>query len=134
MSEINDALKSGQEAKVALEEALFYLEQAKDLGVMDLTGGKLVVSLAKYGSIDKANLYIDTFCKKTRKFAKDLLKVKVPTNFKVEIAGFLKFTDVCLDQVISDGIVQKKIVDSLNIAKELSPKVDELLETLRKYV
>ena len=133
MSEINDALKSGQEAKVALEEAVFYLEQAKDLGVMDLTGGKLVVSLAKYGSIDKANQYIDTFCKKTRKFAKDLLEVKVPTNFKVEIAGFLKFTDVCLDQVISDGIVQKKIVDSLNIAKELSPKVDELLETLRKY-
>lgn len=133
-NKIKEALKSGLEAKQALKEALFYLEQAKDLGVMDLTGGKLVVSLAKYSSINKANDYIDDFCRKTRRFARDLMQVRVPDNFRVEIDGFLKFTDIALDQVISDGIVQKKILDSLNVAKQLSPKIDELVETLRKYL
>ncbi len=133
-NKIKEALQSGLEAKQSLKEALFYLEQAKDLGVMDLTGGKLVVSLAKYSSINKANDYIDDFCRKTRKFAKDLMRVRVPENFRVEIDGFLKFTDIALDQVISDGIVQKKILDSLNVAKQLSPKIDELVDSLRKYL
>lgn len=133
-NKIKEALQSGLEAKQSLKEALFYLEQAKDLGVMDLTGGKLVVSLAKYSSINKANDYIDDFCRKTRRFAKDLMRVRVPENFRVEIDGFLKFTDIALDQVISDGIVQKKILDSLNVAKQLSPKIDELVDSLRKYL
>lgn len=133
-NKIKEALQSGLEAKQSLKEALFYLEQAKDLGVMDLTGGKLVVSLAKYSSINKANDYIDDFCRKTRKFAKDLMRVRAPENFRVEIDGFLKFTDIALDQVISDGIVQKKILDSLNVAKQLSPKIDELVDSLRKYL
>ena len=133
-NKIKEALQSGLEAKQSLKEALFYLEQAKDLGVMDLTGGKLVVSLAKYSSINKANDYIDDFCRKTRRFAKDLMRVRVPENFRVEIDGFLKFTDIALDQVISDGIVQKKILDSLNVAKQLSPKIDELVNSLRKYL
>ncbi|MDO4377687.1 MAG: hypothetical protein Q4C64_00870 [Erysipelotrichia bacterium] len=130
---INRVLNSGIEAQNSLNEALFYLEQSKDLGVMDLTGGKMLVSMAKFGSIDKANEHIDDFCRKTRKFAKELFSIRVPKNFRIEIDGFLRFTDIVLDQMISDGIVQKKIVDSLNVAKQLKPKIDELVETLKKY-
>lgn len=130
---INKAYKSGLSAQQSLNEALFYLEQAKDLGIMDLTGGKMFVSMAKYGSIDKANEHIDDFCRKTRKFAKDLFAIRVPKNFKIEINGFLKFTDIVLDQIVSDTIVQKKIVTALNFAEELKPKIDELVLSLGRY-
>lgn len=130
---INKAFESGLSAQKSLNEALFFLEQAKDLGIMDLTGGKMFVSMAKYGSIDKANEHIDDFCRKTRKFAKDLFAIRVPKNFKIEINGFLKFTDIVLDQIVSDTIVQKKIVNALNYAEELKPKIDELVVSLRKY-
>ncbi len=130
--EINKAYYAGLKAQDALNEALYYLEQAKDLGILDITGGGLIISLSKYKSIDKANSFIDDFERNMRTFARDLLDVRLTGNLKVEISTFLKITDIYFDQIASDTIVQKKLFDSLNAAKELKPKVDEIVLKLKE--
>lgn len=130
--ELNEAYIAGLNAQHYLNEALFYLEQAKDLGILDMVGGKLLISLGKYGSIDKANKFINEFEISLKSFARELLDVRFIGNFKVEISTFLKITDIYFDQLASDSIVQKKIVDSLKIAQELKPKVDEIVLKLKE--
>ncbi|MGI6509214.1 MAG: hypothetical protein ACOX1L_01335 [Erysipelotrichaceae bacterium] len=130
--EINEAYYAGLRAQDALNEALYYLEQAKDLGILDITGGKLIISLTKYKSIDKANSYIDEFERNMRAFARELFDVRLTGNLKVEISNFLKITDIYFDQLASDTIVQKKLFDSLKVAQQLKPKVDEIVLKLKE--
>ncbi len=130
--EINEAYYAGLRAQDALNEALYYLEQAKDFGILDITGGGLIISLSKYKSIDKANSFIDEFERNMRTFAKELLDVRLTGNLKVEISNFLKITDIYFDQLASDTIVQKKLFDSLKVAQELKPKVDEIVLKLKE--
>lgn len=130
--EINKAYNAGLRAQEALNEALYYLERAKDIGILDIVGGSLITSLSKYKNIEKANNYIDIFERNMRSFAKQLLDVKFQGNLKVEISTFLKVTDIYFDQIASDTIVQKKIADSLKIAQELKPKVDEIVLKLKE--
>ncbi len=130
--EINKAYNAGLRAQEALNEALYYLERAKDIGILDIVGGSLITSLSKYKNIEKANSYIDIFERNMRSFAKQLLDVKFQGNLKVEISTFLKVTDIYFDQIASDTIVQKKIADSLKIAQELKPKVDEIVLKLKE--
>jgi uncharacterized protein YegJ (DUF2314 family) len=131
-NEIEEAYYAGINAQNALNEALYYLEQAKDLGILDMTGGKLIISLSKYKSIEKANKYIDDFIYSMKSFSKELLDVKLQGNFKIEISNFLRITDIYFDQLASDTIVQKKIFDSLKIAQELKPKVDRIVMKLKE--
>ena len=51
--ELNRAYNASLKAQNALNEVLYYLEQAKDFGILDMTGGKLIISLSKYKSIEK---------------------------------------------------------------------------------
>ncbi|MGI6608294.1 MAG: hypothetical protein ACOX1F_04865 [Erysipelotrichaceae bacterium] len=130
--EINEAYYAGLNAQKALDEALYYLEQAKDFGILDITGGKLIISASKYKSINKANKFIDDFVRNMKSFAGELLDVRLTGNLKVEISDFLRITDIYFDQLLSDTIVQKKITDSLKMAQELKPKVDDIVLKLKE--
>src|SRR5690625_2981068 len=131
LKELEEAIHAGEIAKKALADAVSSLESAEGWGTFDLFGGGAVTGLIKHNHIDNATEHIHVAQSKMRSFQKELLDIEETSDVQIEISSLLKFADFFLDGIIADWLVQGKIKDSLEQAKDQEESVSRIVTGLK---
>ncbi|MHA6252313.1 hypothetical protein [Oceanobacillus sp. CAU 1775] len=132
ITELEEAIEAGNKVKDALINATKSLESAEGWGTFDMFGGGMISSLVKHDHIDKATNHIHQAQTAMRKFQKELLDVDEVSNLEVDISGMLKFADFFFDGIIVDWMVQGRIKDSLQQARDQQSSVLDIIWKLEK--
>ena len=130
LREIDEAVSAGQAARDALNEVIGELDAAGDLGVWDMLGGGMLVTMAKHGHIDEARDGIDRAQRALSRFRTELSDVTVGNVPQVEIGQFATFADYFFDGLLSDWYVQSGIRDSQANVEYTLQRVEEALRQL----
>lgn len=131
LSELTEALDSGELAQESLEEMLACLQSASHWGVYDMIGGGLIATSIKHSHIDKANGYAAEAQGDLLHFQNELADVDIHDELTVKISAFSTFADYFFDGLIFDWVVQSKIRESLAGTERTVKQVEEILEWLR---
>lgn len=133
-NELKEAILAGDNAIHALEEAIESLEDAEDMGSLDILGGGLLMTSMKHSSIDEAMDHVAVANRNLNTFSRELKDVNIDLDLDVNISSFDKFADYFFDGFIADLNVQNKIRDSLDSVRCKVYHVRELVANLnRKY-
>lgn len=130
--EIREAIDAGERALNSLQRAQDKLNSARSWGIVDLLGGGFVTSMIKHSRLEDAASYMEDAKRDLQSFQRELRDVDVPTNFRMEIGGFLTFADFFFDGVVADYLVQSKIVEARREVAEAVDRVSYLLSGLRQ--
>ncbi|WP_188455670.1 hypothetical protein [Virgibacillus oceani] len=129
--ELNEAVDAGNRVTYELENAVSSLESAAGWGTFDMFGGGAISGMVKHSHIDEATASIHQAQSKMRSFQKELLDLGETANLQIEISGMLKFADFFFDGIISDWMVQGKIQDSLEQARNQLSTVNDIIRNLK---
>lgn len=132
MMELDEAIEAGNKVKFALNNAIDSLESAEGWGTFDMFGGGMISTMVKHDHIDKATNHIHHAQTSMRSFQKELLDVDEVTDFQIDISGMLKFADFFFDGLIVDWMVQGRIQDSLQQARDQHASVVSIIRKLNK--
>ncbi|GAB3798594.1 hypothetical protein [Virgibacillus kimchii] len=131
IKELKEAIQAGEIVKMALADAVSSLEKAEGWGTFDMFGGGAIAGLVKHNHIDQAEEHIHVAQSKMRTFQKELLDLEGNSEVQVDISGLLKFADFFFDGIIADWLVQGKIKDSLEQAKNQEKNVNRIITDLK---
>lgn len=130
MTELDEAIEAGNKVKHALSNVIESLESAEGWGTLDMFGGGMISSMVKHDHIDKATDYIHQAQTSMRNFQKELLDVDDVSDLQIDISGMLKFADFFFDGFIVDWMVQGRIKDSLEQARDQHAGVVTIIQKL----
>ncbi len=129
--EVDEALAAGQSAEEALSGVLQELDDAGDLGVWDILGGGMLVTMAKHEHIDEARAGIDRAQRAMSRFRTELADVCVGDMPQVQIGEFATFADYFFDGLFADWAVQSGIREAQANVEEAYGRVRDALVRLR---
>ena len=133
--DISEALAAGQTLMHNLDQMIHLLKTARNWGRWDMQGGNSgrVYKRRKYSNIDRAKQVAYAIQNVMKSFEREVADVYSDfngLNAKFDLDRFNGFTDVFFDNLISDWIVQQKIVNSLNNVKSIHDRVIRVLKAL----
>lgn len=130
MAGIKTARSVAKDALSLLGYVEKHLKSARNWGVYDLFGGGFFVSWIKHGRIKKADALLEQVSLTLEDLQRALCEVYIGLEPQINISGFERFMDIAFDNVISDWLVQSKIVDSLSEVRQVQADIKEVLHTL----
>lgn len=107
--EIEEAVRAGEKALISLRAARSQLESARKWGVWDMIGGGLISSMIKHSRIDDASAYLESAKMDLKIFQRELKDISDFSELGIDIGGVLSFSDLFLDGIVADWMVQRKI-------------------------
>lgn len=128
--EITEAISAGKTAITALTDAAESLNSASNLSTWDtFFGGGFIVTALKHGKLDQSNANIHKAQIALQRFQNELLDIQEMKQnaFKVEVDGFVKFSDYFFDDIFSAWSIHSKIATSNN---QISRVLDDVSNTL----
>ena len=134
-TDIDEALKVGNDLIVLLNNMIKLLRNARNWGRWDMHGGSnRQYKYHKHSNIDRAKKVAYQIQTMMAAFEREVRDVYpdfqgLQTNFDLD--RFNGFTDLFFDNLISDWIVQQKIVNSLNNVKAIHDRIMRLLQSLK---
>jgi hypothetical protein len=130
--EVSQALQVGNQASKVLTNMLKYLQQAQNWGQWDMAGRRRMADYHKHSAMDRAKALSHEAQKVLIRFKAELKDVynEVNFSFKLKFDDVSKFTDIFFDNIISDWLVQQKIVTSLKNVALIKKQVDHSIRTL----
>lgn len=129
--EINEAIAAGERALYSLERAQEKLNSARSWGIFDMLGGGFFTDMIKHSRMEEASGYMEDAKHDLKIFQKELRDVQVPTEFRMEVGGFLTFADFFFDGILADYMVQTKITEAREQVADAITRVSHLLNELR---
>lgn len=126
LKEINEAIVAAEVVSESIQSALHELNKAKDLGVFDMLGGGLLVTLAKRNHMDAAQTMINRMNQHLKTFSRELKDINQDTALTVDIGSYLSFGDLFFDGLFIDMFVQNKIHEVLETIKNVKRDVSKL--------
>ena len=132
LRETEEALRAGREARIALEQVLGELKSARDMGVWDMVGGGLFVTMAKHDHINAARDGINHAQRSLSRFRSELADVALPGCPQVEIGEFATFADYFFDGLFADWVVQSGIRDAQDNVDQVYRRVLEAMARLEE--
>ncbi|HTF87763.1 MAG TPA: hypothetical protein VK843_05095 [Planctomycetota bacterium] len=131
LRELDEALVAGRRALETLDTASDQLGRARGWGSVDMLAGGLITTSIKHSHIDRARNAAERAQGELQRFARELLDLgSRPGGLEIKIDGFEKFADYFFDGLISDWIVQSKIVRSSDTVLDMRSKVRKILAGL----
>ena len=130
MKEVMEAVDAGNTALHTAERALETLESAESLSTWDVLGGGLLVDLAKYDDLDKAQAQVEQLQEDLRRFKIELTDVTVEAELQVSIDGFLQFADFFFDGLFADLAVMDHIHESQEKVRRTWSEIQDVLSRL----
>ena len=127
LTEAKEAVLAGEKVGASLQEAIEKLQKAKGWGGLDMFGGGAFVTYVKHNHIDDAKESIHDAQTKMRMFHKELLDVNQDADLDIDIPGLLTFADFFFDGIFIDYIVQGKIEEAYEKAKEQQNEIDKVI-------
>ncbi|CAG7618916.1 hypothetical protein PAESOLCIP111_02161 [Paenibacillus solanacearum] len=132
VKELSEALREGGSVLFYLNHALELLESAKNWGTYDMLGGGLMSTQIKHNRMDDAMDAIRRAQNSLYRFEQELKDVRVTLDIRINMSGFLKFSDYFFDGLVSDWIVQGKIKDTLAQVSQKRSEVRSVTDGLEK--
>ena len=131
LKEVGEAIAAGMVARKGIDQVLSDLHSAHSWGVWDLLGGDLLATAVKHNRIDDARQAVYQVQDALQRFQRELADVSQSAQFIVEDIGkFETFADYFFDGLISDWVVQARIDHSLDNAREVAHRLDDVLARL----
>lgn len=128
-----------QEALAASDDALFYLQKAKDSmksaqnwGLWDMFGGGLLSTFVKHNKMDTAQNDVENAKYALDKLSRELDDLDEVMNIELKLDGFASFADYFFDDLFSDWYVQSKIGNGLHKIEDAIRKVKGVQERLKR--
>ncbi len=128
--EIDEAIKAGEDALIAVENTIKELESAEGWGIADILGGGLLVTAVKYDHIDQAGHYVEEAQRSLGRFKREMSDIKMITGTEISIGTFETFADYFFDGLIFDWVVQSEIGKSLDAVKNTKNQIDKAMSKL----
>lgn len=132
--EVKEALELGHKVVRVLDEIIAYLQKARNWGNWDVMGSKQYSSYAKHSNIDSARERIATAQNLLHQFGRELEDVYEDVNklkFQLNIGSFARFADIFFDNLISDWVVQKRILNAIGSVKAVHDRVVRMIHSLQ---
>ncbi len=130
--ELREAVSAGSTALNTTKEILRELDEAEGWGTIDLIGGGLLTDLAKHGHLDKAQNELEQLQSQLRRFKTELADVTIQADMKINIEGFLLFSDYFFDGLFADWAVLDKIGQSQRQVQETKGTIEQVLMKLQE--
>lgn len=131
--EIREAVRAGERALGSLREADRQLNSAGNWGLVDIFGGNTISGLMKHMKVNNASRCVDDARRDLAVFRDELGDIRGIENLNIDIDGFLTFADFFFDGFVADIFVQSKIRKGQQQVREAIRRVEEILQTLRRY-
>ena len=114
--ELGDVDEVGKKCIKSLNDMIHHLKQAKQWGNWDMMSGKSrMAGHNKHSAIDRAkniSVWVKHELINLNKELADIGQTK--SHFQLNMDNFASFTDIFFDNLISDWIIQQKIVNAMN--------------------
>lgn len=131
LKEVGEAIAAGMVARKGIDKVLSDLRSAHSWGVWDMLGGDLLATAVKHSRIDGARQAVYEVQDALQRFQRELADVVQSSQFIVEDIGkFETFADYFFDGLISDWVVQARIDRSLDNARDVARRLDNVLAKL----
>ena len=131
LREINEAIHAGERALDSLNEAKKQLNSARNWGIYDMLGGGMISSFIKHNKIDNANEWMSLANRDLRNFARELRDVD-DEDLQIDTGSLVSMLDIFCDNFFSDLMVQDKINNARARIDNLSDRVYEAVEALKR--
>lgn len=128
--EILEAIEASSVTLQKLHVAKSDLDSASTWGFLDILGGGMVSSFIKHSRMSDAKYHIEEARIALRNFSKELLDVSSNLEVDLEVNDFLSFTDVFMDNFVSDWLVQSHISQAQTQVIEAINQVQLIKEQL----
>lgn len=125
--EKREAVDAGYRALQSLRNAQTELNSAKNWGLLDLLGGRMLTGLIKHSKMEKAQQYMEQAKYDLSLFSKELNDVNMASDLNIDVGGFLSFADFFFDGVVADWLVQSKI-------NEARRQVDRAIQMVQQII
>lgn len=132
IKELQEAIDASVHVIKRTEQTLSELQDAKNLGVWDMVGGGLLVTMAKRDHMAKAQALINELNSSLKRFSKELKDVNMTMSTQIDIGSYLNFADYFFDGLFVDIMVQDKINAALDNVRGLHQNVNHLQSHLKK--
>ena len=131
--EIVEAIQAGNKCASTLQEIINELKNAQHWGKWDMYGKQnRRAGYQKHTAIDRAKNLANIANHELHKFDKELRETgEYAEGLQVNLDGFSSFMDVFFDNLITDWIMQQKIVNSLNMMHSNLDKLQRILNSLK---
>ena len=132
MNNRNEIIRLGGCVIRDLEEALKELRSANKWSFIDMFGGAFLSTIIKQKKTEKAKLYIEQASYNLRDFSKKLQdeELQYLTDAATEITEtnrFLSFSDLFLDNIVSDWMAQDQIIKAIVYSENIMEDVKQIL-------
>ena len=135
MTEMKEAIQVGTHASQILNQMIGLLRQAKNWGNWDMIDGKRMSSYLKHSRLDSARQLSYKAKQVLMQYEDELNDVyqieRQQFDFSLNFNSFSNFTDIFLDNLISDWIVQQKISNALATVRATHDKVIRSISYLK---
>jgi hypothetical protein len=128
--EIDEAIKAGEEALIAIENTIRELEKSDGWGIADILGGGFTATAVKYGHVDEAGRYAEETSRALGRFKREMSDITIITGTEISIGTFETFSDYFFDGLIYDWVVQSEIGKSLDAVKNTKNQTDKAMSKL----
>lgn len=132
--ELEEALRSGEDARQALASVLDSLDSARNWGTWDMLGGGMISTAIKHSRLDDASESANRAQYLLGRFERELKDVDLIADLNVELDSFTSFADYFFDGLIFDWTVQSRINDSLDRVEHVVQRLRIVLERLEDSI
>ena len=133
VKEIREAIAAANRSLDSLERVEKSLSGARNLGLWDMFGGGVFVSMMKPSRLDEAKMQMEEARYYLQQLQKELRDIDVPADIRVDVNGFLTFADFFFDGIIADWLVQSRISEARDQVSTAKARVLEILADLHSW-
>ncbi|MBI9012481.1 MAG: hypothetical protein JEZ08_09665 [Clostridiales bacterium] len=133
IKEIDEALQASRVVLKSTKSAISELKDAKSLGVLDMFGGGLLVTMAKRNHMSQAQAIINELNVSLKRFSEELGDVNMEMVNHIDIENYMSLGDYFFDGLFMDIMVQNKIDEALNRVQNLNNNVQSVQKNLATF-
>ncbi|MCR5230692.1 MAG: hypothetical protein K6D03_11255 [Solobacterium sp.] len=134
LTDLWTAVEAGEQAERSLSEVLDALNSARNFGIADMFGGKLIMTAMKHKRIDDAYKLLGKAKTDLRRFD-SLLGYKGGSQLDIEsLDGFSASADYLFDNPITDVLIQKRINNMRRTVSDILEDVRGTVQDLRELI
>lgn len=131
-AQLDQACFAGENVMSGLNQALYALDSARDLGTWDMLGGGTLVTLAKHECLDEARNAVHRAQQAMGRFRNSLSELKDLHIPPVSIGEGAVIADYLFDGLIVDFLVQSKIKENQDDISNARYRVKDILGKLQE--
>lgn len=130
--ELIEAVEAGRRVAKTLSRLMDKLNSARNWGIWDILGGKLISNIGKHSAINAANKIANEVKNELREFEKELNDINEFAGLVINLSGFATFADFFFDGLFVDFFIQSKINNVRKNTENVLSSVDGIIQELEK--